>query len=194
MNTTQQSYLAKIRHRILRTGAFPTIRDLKQDLGLSSTGSIHKQLMTLAEAGYIDHLPNRGFAANERTMGDAYRIPVLGKVAAGQPIEAITQDECINMMALLGEGRFSLIASGDSMIGAGIMDGDYLVFDNHYAAGQGDVVAALIRGHETTVKTFQRKGNRVVLHPENADYPDQIYAAHEVEIQGIMIANIRLTR
>lgn len=192
MANAQHNLLRVIRVRLLQDGGFPTVREIQAELGYQSTGTVHKHLTSLVKSGMIDHEPCVGYSANERTLGESCTIPVLGKIAAGHPIEAVSQNECIDLLALVGDGRFSLIASGDSMRDAGIQNEDFLIFDSHYPAQPGDIVAALIRGEETTVKTFARQGDRILLKPENPAYNDQIYDAQDVTIQGVLIGTIRI--
>jgi len=128
-------------------------------------------------------------AANDEVMS----IPLHGKIAAGAPIEAIEgQSELSVPAALLGPGNhYALEVSGDSMIEAGILDGDYALIEKCNTARDGEIVVALVRNEEATLKTLRRKDGKVELEPANAYYETQVYGPNEVEIQGKMAGLLR---
>ena len=128
-------------------------------------------------------------AANDDIMA----IPLHGKIAAGAPIEAIEgQSELSVPAALLGPGKhYALEVSGDSMIEAGILDGDYALIEECSTARDGEIIVALIRNEEATLKTLRRKDGKVELEPANAYYETQVYGPDEVQIQGKMAGLLR---
>lgn len=132
------------------------------------------------------HIP---VAANDDVMA----IPLHGKIAAGAPIEAIEgQSELSVPAALLGPGKhYALEVSGDSMIEAGILDGDYALIEECSTARDGEIIVALVRNEEATLKTLRRKDGRVELEPANAYYETQVYGPDEVQIQGKMAGLLR---
>jgi len=117
---------------------------------------------------------------------DVMEIPLHGKIAAGVPIEALEGQSSLSVpMALLGAGEhYALEVSGDSMIEAGILDGDYALIRKANTARDGEIVVALVRGEEATLKYLRREGQQIRLDPANGSYEPQYYAQHEVEVQG----------
>ena len=124
---------------------------------------------------------------------DVIEIPLHGRIAAGMPIEALESDRSLPVpAALLGAGEhFALEVSGDSMIEAGIFDGDYALVKKTNTARDGEIVIALVRGEEATLKYLRRQGGKVVLDPANAAYEAQVYAPDEVEVQGKLAGLLR---
>jgi repressor LexA len=124
---------------------------------------------------------------------DVIEIPLHGKIAAGMPIEALESDRSLPVpAALLGAGEhFALEVSGDSMIEAGIFDGDYALVKKTNTARDGEIVIALIRGEEATLKYLRRENGRVVLDPANASHEAQVYLPDEVEVQGKLAGLLR---
>lgn len=133
-------------------------------------------------------------AAVEVAANDAHELPILGKIAAGTPIEAIQHErDRISVPAdLCGRGEhFVLEVQGDSMIDAGILDGDYVVIRKGADASSGEIVVALTMGEEATLKRLQRKGGSVALVPCNPRYETRIYAPDQVQVQGKLVGLIR---
>ncbi len=125
---------------------------------------------------------------------DAREIPVMGKIAAGTPIEAL-QDERERMPvpeAILGAGEhFILEVQGDSMIEAGILDGDYVVIRKGSTANSGEIVVALVMNEEATLKRLRRKGGSIALEPANAAYETRIFGPDQVQVQGKLVGLVR---
>jgi repressor LexA len=194
----QQRVLATIKEAIEKRGYPPSMREIGQAVGLTSSSSVAHQLRVLEEKGFLKRDPNRPralevflpelmaarrsiSAADESTydetdVGDARPeaayVPVVGRIAAGGPIlaEETLEDVFPLPRQLVGEGTlFLLEVRGDSMVEAAICDGDYVVVRQEQTAENGEIVAALIDG-EATVKTFQRKDGHVWLMPHNAAY------------------------
>ena len=124
---------------------------------------------------------------------DVLEIPFHGKIAAGVPIEALEGQNSLSVpMALLGAGEhYALEVSGDSMMEAGILDGDYALIRKADTARDGEIVVALIRGEEATLKYLRREGQQIRLDPANGSYQPQYYAPHEVQVQGKLAGLLR---
>ena len=124
---------------------------------------------------------------------DIIELPLHGRIAAGMPIEAMERDMTLPVpAALLGPGEhYALEVSGDSMVEAGILDGDYALIRKTSTARDGEIVVALIDDNEATLKYFRPDGARVRLDPANAAYEPQIYGAHQVQVQGKLAGLLR---
>ena len=120
-------------------------------------------------------------------------LPLLGRIAAGRPIEAIPEQQEINFSDLfLGSDRYVLEVKGDSMIEAGILDGDLVIIRQCETADSGDIVVALIDRGEATLKTLRKHGDRVELIPANHSMAPMIYPANRVHIQGVVVGQARM--
>jgi repressor LexA len=190
----QQRVLTVIRESLQARGYPPSMREIGEKVGLTSSSSVAHQLRTLEEKGFIRRDPNRPRAltvaevdpqegVDETGVNDAHPtpafVPVVGRIAAGGPILAEERVESVFPLPreLVGEGTlFLLEVVGDSMIDAAICSGDYVVVRQQPTADNGDIVAALLDG-EATVKTFQRKDGHVWLLPHNEAY-DPIDGTH----------------
>ncbi len=166
----------------------PTYDELCHLLGLSSRGSLHKQIQALIQAGLVEPTQGlqRGIRLTEPQEQDG--IPYLGRIAAGTPIEAIPQTEHMRVPEqLLGKGScYVLQVAGDSMIEAGILSGDYIFVRKQSSADRGDIVVALINHDEVTLKRIEQRPGEVILHPANSAMAAMSYRPEEVEIQGIL--------
>ena len=131
--------------------------------------------------------------AKPAPANDVIEIPLHGRIAAGVPIEALETSATLPVpAALLGAGEhYALEVSGDSMIEAGILDGDYALIRRTDSARDGEIVVALVRGEEATLKYLRRENGKVRLDPANAAYEPQIYAPHEVVVQGKLAGLLR---
>jgi repressor LexA len=191
----QQRVLTVIRDSLERRGYPPSMREIGERVGLTSSSSVAHQLRALEEKGYLKRDPNRPRALSVFTPGEArvpdgavdggvdetgvgdampaaIYVPVVGRIAAGGPILAEERVEEIMPLpkSLVGEGTlFLLEVSGDSMVDAAICNGDYVVIRQQPSAENGEIVAAMIDG-EATVKTLQRRDGQVWLLPHNAAY------------------------
>lgn len=179
-------------------GYAPTVAEIAEGLGLKSTGVTHRYIKGLEEIGALKLLPGkrRNIILTEEAPGNdqSFILPLLGKIAAGQPIEAIPGIETIDLArTLLGDDRYVLKISGDSMIEEGIFDGDLVVCVHTNQASNGDIVVALIDNEAATLKRYFRPSNeKVVLQPANADHSAMEFAADRINIQGIMIGLLRI--
>ncbi len=204
----QRSILNVIRVSVTSRGYPPSIREIGDAVGLTSTSSVAHQLRTLERKGYLRRDPNRPRAVDVRGADDGgvtpvtdvagsdalpepTFVPVLGRIAAGGPIlaEEAVEDVFPLPRELVGEGTlFLLKVVGDSMIEAAICDGDWVVVRQQNVADNGDIVAAMLDG-EATVKTFRRAGGQVWLMPHNPAY-DPI-PGNEATVLGKVVTVIR---
>jgi repressor LexA len=167
-----------------------------------------RERLTASSAGPADHLPAQSFAPNVirgdfssrlpgvRAANDAaaVQLPLYGRIAAGLPIEALRDDgEHIEVpMAMLGSGEhYALEVAGDSMIEAGILDGDTVIIRRSETAENGQIVVAFIDENEVTLKRLRKRGNSIALEPANARHETRIFPADRVQVQGRMVALLR---
>ena len=173
----------------------PTLTELCDALGLKSKGSLHKQIQALVKAGLVEPMHNqrRGIQLTDAARKDPDRLPLLGFIAAGQPIEVVAQQEHIAVPGSLRTERpcFVLQVRGDSMIEEGILDGDFIVVEQREHARNGEIVVALIDGSEATLKRIEQKPDTVVLHPANARMRSMRFATERVHVQGILVGQMR---
>lgn len=179
-----------IRDCILNRGFSPTVREIGEELGIKSTSTVHYYLKELAEEGYIikDSMKKRTI---KLPSSDACAVPLLGTVTAGLPITAIEEvEEYISIPNLTGDSDdyFALHVRGDSMMGAGILDGDIIVVKKTPVCRNGDIVVALI-DDEATVKRLYKEKGYFRLMPENPAYEPII--VEEVTILGKIAALVR---
>ena len=194
----QEKLLQFINNFQIKSNVTPSFDEMKDGLGLKSKSGIHRILSALEERGYIRKLNNRARAIEvlkfpnnntEYSNNNSITIPILGKIAAGHPIEAITDNtNYIDIpQSLLGKGDFFLLeVEGDSMINAGIFDGDQVIIEKRNDAKNGEIVVALIDNNEATLKRIYKRGQQLALQPENPDFKTVIYGPDRVQIQGIL--------
>ena len=177
----------------------PTLAELCSAMKLSSRGSMHKQISALINAGLVEPMQQkkRGIrlchAEPDFPAEDLDQLPMLGYIAAGQPIEAINTPDSIGIPSWLHSSKpcYVLGIKGDSMIEAGILDGDRVIIQQQDHAHNGDIVVALIDGSEATLKRLQQTPREVILHPANAEMEAQHYSHEQVQIQGVLIGQMR---
>lgn len=176
----------------------PTLDELCVALGLSSRGSLHKQIQALIEAGLVEPMNNlrRGIRLVDdgpQPLDGDEALPLYGYIAAGRPIEAISNPETIQVPAQLRSPGpcYVLEVRGDSMIEEGILDGDWVVIEHRDQARSGEIVVALIDGEEATLKRLETAGREVVLHPANAALEPMRFTAGRVRIQGVLVGQMR---
>ena len=199
----QEKLLQFINNFQLKSNVTPSFDEMKDGLGLKSKSGIHRILSALEERGYIRKLNNRARAIEvlkfpnnktEYSNNNSITIPILGKIAAGHPIEAITDNtNYIDIpQSLLGKGEYFLLeVEGDSMINAGIFDGDQVIIEKRNDAKNGEIVVALIDNNEATLKRIYKRGQQLALQPENPAFKTVIYGPDRVQIQGILKQLIR---
>jgi len=178
----------------------PTIAEIGRQFQMSSSASVHAILVALERDGLIKRIPNvsRGIQVVEQQEGapaeEGTDIPLLGTVAAGQPIEAILSHDTVSVPKdMQGRGRtFALRVRGDSMIDENIQDGDIIVVASQKTADNGQVVVALIDGNYATVKKFYREPDFIRLEPANPQFkPIFIKTPERIQIQGVVRGLIR---
>lgn len=201
----QRQILDLIMETVERRGYPPSVREIGEAIGLSSPSTVHSHLSALVEGGYLRRDPAKPRAIEVVDTGEATTdlrrapvrdVPLVGRIAAGSPILAEEDIEEIFPLPteLVGNDPvFMLRVHGDSMIGAGIFDGDLVVVRRQPEANNGDLVAALIDGEEATVKRFRRETDRVLLISENPAY-EPIVLTGGVEVIGKVVAVMRSLR
>jgi repressor LexA len=195
MNLTrrQKDILDFIRTYRAAHGISPTQREIRENFGLSSFGTVQKHLKRLEEKGALSREWNRSRGISPAAERASSReVALLGYVAAGRPIEPFPDEERIEVPAsLLGKGEhFVLRVRGDSMIEDGIRDGDYVVVSRRSTAQNGQTVVALVKG-EATLKRYYAEGPRIRLQPANASMKPLTVDARDVTVQGVVTGLIR---
>jgi repressor LexA len=180
-------------------GYAPSLEEIAAHFGLSSVATVHEHLEHLQDKGVLRRDPNRSRAVEIVRSGlrTAVELPLLGRVAAGQPIEAVSDEEAIVVPEdLLGRGEtFALRVRGDSMIDEHIADGDYVIVEKRETAREGERVIALIDGENATLKTFYRDADGTIrLQPANERLQPLRYRPEQVAIQGVVIGVLRKYR
>ncbi len=196
----QQQTYDFLRAYIVRHGVAPKLREIAEHLGITSRGTVHRYLGALVEAGLIvvEADRARGIELVEEAGGGfrKFTLPLVGRIAAGHPIEAIPdQDEIDLSEFFIRPNRFVLKVTGDSMIEDGILDGDMVVVEQSSTARDGEIVVALIDNEEATLKHLQRnKDGSITLVPANRNLSPMRYAQERVQIQGIVVGQFRAYR
>jgi len=221
LTAKQHELLLFIQRKLEDSGISPSFEEMKEALDLKSKSGVHRLISALEERGFLRRLPNRARAlevlknpedmnakkpANDAVSrvttppaqlrpvaNDIIEIPFHGKIAAGVPIEALETDRTLPVpAALLGAGdHYALEVSGDSMIEAGILDGDFALVRSTSSARDGEIVVALVRNEEATLKYLFRENGRIRLDPANAAYDPQYYDPSEVVVQGKLAGLLR---
>lgn len=210
----QHELICFIHDRLAESGVSPSFEEMKEALDLKSKSGVHRLVNALVERGYIRRLPNRARAlevlrAPERpksagaarsaptpppiAANDVLEIPLHGRIAAGLPIEALEGQSMLSVpAALLGNGEhYALEVSGDSMVEAGILDGDYALIRRADTARDGQIVVALIDDNEATLKYYRHEGAMVRLDPANRAYDPQRYHPDQIRVQGQLAGLLR---
>ena len=182
-----------------KNNVYPTFDEMRDFLQIKSKSGIHKLLSSLEEKGFVNRLPHKARALsinlNANVNENEKNLPFLGRIAAGNPIEAITGSfEQISVPTYLinkKDEHFTLEVTGDSMVDAGIFDGDIVVIRKTETANSGDIVVALIDKNEVTLKRFRSFKNSIALEPANKNYKIRIFGEDRVKIQGKLVGLIR---
>ncbi len=197
ISAKQQEILEYIKETILKKGYPPAVREICEAVSLKTTSSVHSHLETLEENGYIRRDPTKPRAIEilddhfNLTRREVANIPLIGSVAAGQPIlaqENIENYFPVPVDLIPNQETFILKVKGESMINAGILDGDHIIVAQQETADNGDIVVALL-DDSATVKRFYREDSQIRLQPEN-DAMDPIYAT-DVQILGKVVGLLR---
>ena len=220
----QKNLLLFINKKLRSSGVSPSYEEMKESLNLKSKSGIHRLISALEERGFIKRLAHKARAleviklpetasandiynsfspsvikggldeSSNRNNSDENEIPVLGKIAAGTPVEAIQNE--VSRIPLPSniekDGEFfGLKVHGDSMIEAGINDGDTVIVKKADTAENGKIVVALIDDHEAMLKRIRRKGKTVALESANRNYETKIFGPDRVKVQGILVSLYR---
>ena len=218
----QKNLLLFINKKLRSSGISPSYEEMKESLNLKSKSGIHRLISALEERGFIRRLAHKARAlevvklpetasANDiynsfspsiikggldevKSQDNELEIPVLGKIAAGTPIEAIQNEvsriPLPNNLEKNGE-YFGLKVQGDSMIEAGINEGDTVIVKKTNTADNGKIVVALIDDHEAMLKRIRRKGKTVALESANRNYETKIFGPDRVKVQGVLVSLYR---
>jgi repressor LexA len=193
----QREILDYLNEFIQQHGYAPSLEEIGERFGLSSLATVHKHLTNLQEKGFIRRSWNRSRSVEllaGRTGGRAVELPMLGYVAAGVPIEAVTSGESIAVPESLIAGRrdtYVLRVKGESMIDEQIRDGDWVVVEDRKSADNGEMVIALVEGQDVTLKKFYREAGRIRLQPANATMQPLYVDPDGVQIQGVVVGVMR---
>ena len=203
LTARQQQILDFIEQEMRNRGYPPSVREIGEAVGLTSPSTVHSHLASLQRMGFLKrdptkpraievrYDPNSGAAMERRPVR---HVPLVGDVAAGTDVLAQENVEEIYPLPadLTGDGElFMLRVRGESMIDAGILDGDFVVARTQNTAEKGDIVVAGIPGEEGTIKTFSRKGQKIVLLPSNPRLDPMEFDADEVQIFGKVVTVLR---
>ncbi len=217
----QFELLLFINERLKETGVSPSFDEMKEALNLKSKSGIHRLITALEERGFIKRLAHRARALEVLKLPDTIAssmsaptrhapstpnapqaanddntvtVSVMGRIAAGTPIEALQEE--VNQISVPIEmmrsgDHYALEVHGDSMIDAGIFDGDTAIIQSGATAENGEIVVALVEGHEATLKRLRRKGEMIALEAANPSYETRIFRADQVRVQGRLVGLMR---
>ena len=206
----QRELLMFLEERISQSGVTPSFEEMKDKVGLKSKSGIHRLISALEDRGFIKKLPYKARAIEilklpnikqrpldqktEIIDNQVVELPIVGRIAAGLPIEAIESGEntfYVPKVLAKGSDSFILEVKGDSMIDAGINDGDFAIIKKQNTANNGDIAVALTNENEATLKRFRKRGDTIALEAANELFETRIYSAGQINIQGILIGLIR---
>ncbi|MCQ2914465.1 MAG: transcriptional repressor LexA [Alphaproteobacteria bacterium] len=206
----QYETLITLNRHLLKDGVVPSYFDLAKELGLSSKSSVFRLISSLEERGFIRKIPHKARALeilklpenvpqDNLPVSNDYlvRIPKYGKIAAGSPIEALTGNDKICVPSdMVGNNQcYALTVSGDSMIEAGINDGDIVIIKRCDIVENGEIAVALVDDNEATLKrVYFDNSKQICLKPANKQYRDFIYSKDRVKIQGKLVGLLRYCR
>ncbi len=187
---------------VQRNNFTPSFQEIGNGLGLSSLATVHKHITNLEKKGLlnrdynrsrsIDLLPPKGRMKQAMAVNTGMVLPLLGRIAAGQPIEAIERPETISLADFVRSKEvFVLEVRGESMQDEAILDGDYVLVEKSKIAHNGDIVVALVDGTDATLKRLYREGDKVRLQPSNSKMKPIMVHAKDVDIQGRVIGVLR---
>jgi repressor LexA len=184
---------------VLRNGYSPSFEEIARGMGLKSLATVHNHITNLEKKGMLDRVHNRSRSIDVVPPGSrtrtSDRLPLMGRIAAGLPVEAMETEESISLHDVVGNHDvFALEVRGDSMRDEHIISGDYVLVEKTRTARQGEIVVALVRGSETTLKRFYTEGSVVRLQPSNAEMSPIRIRATDVAIQGRVLGVLRKYR
>ncbi len=192
----QREVLDVIRDLIATRGYSPSLEEIGSTLGLSSVATVHKHVSLLVEKGYVRRAwnQNRSIELTGAEAPGVVNLPLMGTIAAGQPLEAVQTSESISVPAEMVRGRgdtYVLKVQGNSMIDEQIRDGDFVVVESRDTARDGETVVALVEGTDATLKRLYRDGPTVRLEPANPTMEPIVVPARDVRVQGVAVGVIR---
>jgi repressor LexA len=198
----QREILDFISNFVQKKGYSPSFEEIGSGMGLSSLATVHKHLTNLEKKGMlkrdynrsrsIDVIPPRTRAKLAMMQPPETALPLVGRIAAGRPIETFEQQETISLNDVTrSKDVFVLQVSGESMQDEHIVDGDYVLVEKARTARDGEIVVALVDGSDTTLKRLYREGEKIRLQPSNATMAPIIVPAHSVQVQGKVIGVLR---
>ena len=206
----QRELLLFLEERISQSGITPSFEEMKKKVGLKSKSGIHRLISALEDRGFIKKLPFKARAieilklpkTKQKFLDDSIKVindhvvelPIVGRIAAGLPIEAIEAGEnslYVPKVLTRGSDSFVLEIRGNSMIDAGINDGDIAIIKKQSTANNGDIAVALTSENEATLKRFRKRGDTIALEAANEEFETRIYSAGQISIQGVLIGLIR---
>lgn len=200
----QKEFLDFLAGFLEKRGYSPSYEEIAEGLSLASLATVHKHIMALETKHYL----KRGFnqsrsleispryydeqRQHRQSIPPSFEIPLLGRIAAGAPVEAIAGEDTLNFSDFAGDpGTYALKVRGDSMIEDHICDGDYVLIEKATEARDGDIVVALVEGVETTLKRFYDEGSQIRLQPANSSMQPIFVPRENVSIQGKLLAVLR---
>ena len=192
LTSKQALVLQTIQQLAQQMGYLPTLEEVGHEIGIGRS-TVHKHIQTLINNGYLQEAEGKAAYQLSEPFEEEGSLPYMGRIAAGCPIEAIPDQQNINMAQLFcGPDRYVLKIAGDSMIEAGIWDEDFVVIQKQGYAREGNIIVALVDRYEATLKYYHPKDTGVVeLRPANCQLESMFYPAEQVEIQGVMIGVFR---
>lgn len=187
---------------VQKNGYSPSFEEIGDGLGLSSLATVHKHISNLEKKGLlkrdynrsrsIDVLPVRGLFKRQPKAPSEVALPLLGRIAAGQPIEAVENPETISLGDITrSKDVFVLQVKGESMKDEHIVDGDYVLVEKTESARDGEIVVALVEGTDATLKRLYRQGADIRLQPSNINMKPIVVPAKSVQVQGRVIGVLR---
>lgn len=204
--TKRQKQVLDFLHTFIRRhGYSPSFEEIAEALDLNSLATVHKHILTLERKGFIRRgynqsrsidivaLPGKMAEAFARAVQPAFELPLLGRIAAGQPLEAVANPEKLSLQDFSGaKNVFVLQVKGDSMVDDHILEGDYILVEQAETARPGEIVVALVRDEEATLKRFYpERGDKIRLQPANPQMPPIVVPAKDVKVQGRVIGVLR---
>ncbi len=193
----QKMVLDYIRKFIEEFGHAPSYEEVARGIGRSSASTIHAHIENLKAKGYLTKKWNANRSIDLTLSGEqaaqVVELPLEGRIVAGIPLEAVRYTETISLPSdMLGRhSAFVLQVKGDSMQDDHVLDGDYVIVEKRPNVKNGDMVVALVRNSEATLKRFRRDGPKIRLEPANPAYPVMIYDEQDISIQGVVVGILR---
>lgn len=191
----QKQVLDFIANFVQSNGYSPSFEEIGHAMGLSSLATVHKHISNLEQKGLLRRDYNRSrsidiVGSRRKAVNDS--LPLLGRIAAGRPIEQVAQPETISLTDFTRSKEvYVLLVTGESMQDEHIVDGDYVLVEKTETARDGEIVVALVNGSDTTLKRLYRQGQQIRLQPSNAAMQPIIVSAENVQVQGRVVAILR---